>query len=100
MREANFNRVFMGIETPVAESLIETTKFQKLRKDLQESVRLVQSYGIEVLAGFIVGFDNDPADVVDRRVQFIRKAAVPVAMVGLLTALPHTQLWRRLKAAS
>jgi radical SAM superfamily enzyme YgiQ (UPF0313 family) len=98
MREANFNRVFMGIETPVTESLKETTKFQNLRKDLLESVKLVQSYGIEVMAGFIVGFDNDPADVFDRQIRFIREAAIPLSMVGLLTALPHTQLWRRLKA--
>ncbi len=98
MREANFTRVFMGIETPVVESLKETTKFQNLRKDLLESVKLVQSYGIEVMAGFIVGFDNDPADVFDRQIQFIREAAIPLSMVGLLTALPHTQLWRRLKA--
>jgi len=98
MREANFTRVFMGIETPVVESLKETTKFQNLRKDLLESVKLVQSYGIEVMAGFIVGFDNDPVDVFDRQIQFIREAAIPLSMVGLLTALPHTQLWRRLKA--
>jgi radical SAM superfamily enzyme YgiQ (UPF0313 family) len=98
MRAANFNRIFMGIETPVMESLKETTKFQNLRKDLLESVRLVQSHGMEVMAGFIVGFDNDPADVFDRQIQFIREAAVPLSMVGLLTALPQTQLWRRLKA--
>jgi radical SAM superfamily enzyme YgiQ (UPF0313 family) len=98
MREANFVRVFLGIETPVAESLKETTKFQNLRKDLLESVRLIQSYGLEVMAGFIVGFDHDPPDVFDRQIEFIRKAAIPLSMVGLLTALPNTQLWRRLKA--
>ncbi len=97
MREAHFTRVFLGIETPVAESLKETTKFQNLRKDLLESVKLVQSYGIEVMAGFIVGFDNDPPDVFERQIQFIREAAIPLSMVGLLTALPNTQLWRRLK---
>jgi radical SAM superfamily enzyme YgiQ (UPF0313 family) len=98
MREAHFTRVFLGIETPVAESLKETTKFQNLRKDLLESVRLIQSHGIEVMAGFIVGFDNDPPDVFDRQIQFIREGAIPLSMVGLLTALPNTQLWRRLKA--
>ncbi len=97
MREANFTSVFLGIETPVTESLKETTKFQNLRKDLLESVRLIQSYGIEVMAGFIVGFDNDPPDVFDRQIQFIRDAAIPLSMVGLLNALPNTQLWRRLK---
>ena len=98
MREANFTRVFLGIETPVEESLRETTKFQNLRKDLLESVKLIQAYGMEVMAGFIVGFDNDPADVFDRQIEFIRQAAIPLSMVGLLTALPNTQLWRRLKS--
>ncbi len=98
MREAHFTRVFLGIETPVEESLKETTKFQNLRKGLLESVRLIQSHGIEVMAGFIVGFDNDPKDVFDRQIEFIRDAAIPLSMVGLLTALPNTQLWRRLKA--
>jgi len=98
MREAHFTRVFLGIETPVAESLKETTKFQNLRKDLLESVKLIQAYGMEVMAGFIVGFDNDPPDVFDRQIAFIREAAIPLSMVGLLTALPNTQLWRRLKA--
>jgi radical SAM superfamily enzyme YgiQ (UPF0313 family) len=97
MREAHFTRVFLGIETPVTESLQETTKFQNLRKDLLGSVKLIQAYGIEVMAGFIVGFDNDPPNVFDRQIQFIRQAAIPLSMVGLLTALPNTQLWRRLK---
>jgi len=98
MREACFDKVFLGIETPVAESLKETTKFQNLRKDLLDSVRLIQAYGMEVMAGFIVGFDNDPPDVFDRQIEFIRKAAIPLSMVGLLNAVPNTQLWRRLKA--
>ena len=98
MREAHFTKVFLGIETPVEESLKETTKFQNLRGDLLESVRLIQSYGIEVMAGFIVGFDNDPPDVFERQIQFIREAAIPLSMVGLLNALPNTQLWRRLAA--
>ena len=98
MREARFTRVFLGIETPVEESLKETTKFQNLRKDLLESVRLIQAYGMEVMAGFIVGFDNDPPDVFDRQIEFIRQAAIPLSMVGLLNAAPNTQLWRRLKA--
>jgi len=98
MREAHFTRVFLGIETPVEESLKETTKFQNLRMDLLESVRLIQSHGIEVMAGFIVGFDNDPPDVFERQIRFIRDAAIPLSMVGLLSALPNTQLWRRLKA--
>lgn len=98
MRRAGFTSVFLGIETPVVESLKETTKFQNLRQDLLTSVRRIQSYGIEVMAGFIVGFDQDPPDVFDRQIQFIRESAIPLSMVGLLNALPNTQLWRRLKA--
>src|SRR5262249_27699707 len=51
---------------------------------------------MEVMAGFIVGFDNDPDDIFERQIEFIRESAIPLAMVGLLTALPDTQLWRRL----
>jgi radical SAM superfamily enzyme YgiQ (UPF0313 family) len=97
MRQANFRRVFLGIETPVEESLKEAQKGQNTRRDLLESVRKIQSYGMEVMAGFIVGFDHDPEDIFERQIRFIRESAIPLAMVGLLTALPDTQLWRRLK---
>src|SRR5437868_10703118 len=96
MQDAGFRRVFIGIETPVEESLKEAQKTQN-RGDLLESVRKIQSYGIEVMAGFIVGFDNDPEDIFERQIRFIRESAIPLAMVGLLTVLPDTQLWRRLK---
>jgi radical SAM superfamily enzyme YgiQ (UPF0313 family) len=96
MRRAGFNRAFLGIETPVEESLKEAQKGQNLRHDLLESVKKIQSYGIEVMAGFIVGFDSDPDDIFERMTHFIRESAIPLAMVGLLTALPNTQLWRRL----
>ena len=96
MRDAGFHRVFIGIETPVAESLVEAQKSQN-RGDLLGSVEKIQSYGMEVMAGFIVGFDNDPVDIFDRQIDFIRKSAIPVAMVGLLNALPDTQLWKRLE---
>jgi hypothetical protein len=49
------------------------------------------------MAGFIVGFDNDPEDIFERQIDFIRQSAIPLAMVGLLTALPDTQLWKRLE---
>jgi radical SAM superfamily enzyme YgiQ (UPF0313 family) len=96
MKKAGFIRVFLGIETPVEASLKEAQKLQNTRRSLLESVRLIQSYGIEVMAGFIVGFDNDPEDVFDRQVEFIKESAIPLAMVGLLEALPGTQLFRRL----
>ncbi|HKA16865.1 MAG TPA: B12-binding domain-containing radical SAM protein [Blastocatellia bacterium] len=96
MRRAGFNRAFLGIETPVEASLKEAQKGQNTRRDLLDSVKRIQSYGIEVMAGFIVGFDNDPEDIFERMTHFIRESAIPLAMVGLLTALPNTQLWRRL----
>lgn len=96
MREAGFRRVFLGIETPVEESLKEAQKSQN-RGNLLESVRKIQSYGMEVMAGFIIGFDNDPEDIFERQIDFIRKSAIPLAMVGLLNALPDTQLWKRLE---
>lgn len=97
MRRAGFRRVFLGIETPVEESLKEARKTQNIRGDLLDSVRKIQSYGLEVMGGFIVGFDSDPEDIFERQINFIRESAIPLAMVGLLTALPDTQLWRRLK---
>ena len=97
MKDAGFRRVFLGIETPVEESLKEAQKGQNTRRNLLESIRKIQQYGMEVMAGFIVGFDNDPEDIFDRQVQFIRESGIPLAMVGLLTALPDTQLWRRLE---
>jgi radical SAM superfamily enzyme YgiQ (UPF0313 family) len=97
MRRANFRRVFLGIETPDEASLKETLKSQNTRGDMLESVKKIQSYGMEVMAGFIVGFDSDPDDIFQRQINFIRESAIPLAMVGLLTALPDTQLWRRLK---
>ena len=57
---------------------------------------MIQQYGIEVMGGFILGFDTDREDVFDRMVDFIQKSAIPVAMVGLLQAMPGTQLFRRL----
>ena len=96
MQHAGFHRVFLGIETPVEESLEEAQKSQN-RGNLLDSVKKIQSYGMEVMAGFIVGFDNDPEDIFERQIKFIRESAIPLAMVGLLTALPDTQLWKRLK---
>ena len=97
MEDAGFRRVFLGIETPVEESLKEAQKTQNTRRDLLDSIRKIQSYGMEVMAGFIVGFDNDPEDIFQLQMNFIHESGIPLAMVGLLTALPDTQLWRRLE---
>ncbi len=98
MVHAGFNMVFLGIETPVKESLIGTHKMQNVKSDLLDTVHQIQKKGLEVTGGFIIGFDHDPEDIFERQIHFIQKSGVPAAMVGLLTALPNTQLFRRLKA--
>ena len=96
-RNAGFGWVFLGIETPDVESLKAAGKTQNTTMDLLEAVRTIYSYGIDVYAGFIVGFDNDTAEAFDRQYRFIVDAGIQVAMVGLLTAMPRTQLYERLE---
>ncbi len=96
MVNAGFVMVFVGIESPAEESLKEAGKSQNLRIDVAEAIRKIQRRGIDVTAGFIIGFDTDPADIYDRQIQFVQQLSIPVAMVGLLMALPHTELWERL----
>lgn len=97
MKQASFNQVFIGIETPEKASLEETGKKQNLKINLSEAVKRIQEKGIEVMAGFILGFDSDSQDVFDRQIEFIQETAIPQAMVGLLTALPGTELFNRLE---
>jgi len=95
--EANFGWVFIGIESPDEESLKETLKFQNTRSDILSSIQHVYSYGIEVLAGFIIGFDNDTVRTFDLQYNFIQNSGIQTAMVGLLTAVPKTPLYERLE---
>ena len=96
-RAANFGWVFIGIESPDPASLKETLKTQNLHEDIPTSVRRIYSYGIEVAAGFIIGFDNDTLDTFERQYRLITDAGIQSAMIGLLTALPKTPLYERLK---
>ncbi|MBW1679556.1 MAG: radical SAM protein [Deltaproteobacteria bacterium] len=96
-REANFEWVFIGIESSDEESLKEIKKFQNLRQDMLASVRKIYSYGIEIFAGFIIGFDNDTMKTFNRQYQFIMDSGIQAAMIGLLIALPKTPLYKRLE---
>jgi radical SAM superfamily enzyme YgiQ (UPF0313 family) len=96
MKNAGFVSVFLGIETPDESGLIASNKLQNTRRSLLESVATIQSYGMQVMGGFILGFDTDGDDIFDRMVEFIQKSGIPIAMVGLLQAMPGTQLFRRL----
>lgn len=97
MREAGFNQVFIGIETPDPEGLEETGKKQNLKTNMAHSIRTIQRHGMEVMAGFIVGFDSDKEDIFERQISFIQQNAIPKAMIGFLNALPETRLYHRLK---
>jgi radical SAM superfamily enzyme YgiQ (UPF0313 family) len=96
--EANFAWVFIGIESPDEESLKETKKFQNTREDILTSVRQIYSHGLDIFAGFIVGFDNDTLSTFERQYRFIVDSGIQVAMVGLLTAIPKTPLYERLQS--
>ncbi len=95
--QANFEWVFIGIESPDKDSLKETKKHQNLRQDILSSIRTIYSHGIDILAGFIIGFDNDTLKTFDRQYEFIQQAGISAAMIGLLTALPKTPLYERLQ---
>ena len=97
MVEAGFNRVFIGIETPNEEGLVECNKQQNRNRDLVASVKTVQNHGLEVQGGFIVGFDSDPVSIFKSQISFIQRSGIVTAMVGLLNAPRGTRLYHRLK---
>ncbi len=97
MVKANFFGVFMGIESASPESLKETKKFQNLRTDPIESIRLIQEKGLWVTGGFIIGFDSDTEEIFDLQRDFVERAAIPWAMLGFLQAPPTTPLYRRMQ---
>ena len=98
MVEANFNKVFLGLETPCKESLQECNKTQNLQMDLSEAVKVIHQHGMQVMGGFILGFDSDPENIFESQIKFIQQIGVVTAMVGMLGAIPHTKLWKRLKS--
>lgn len=97
MIEAGFNSIFVGIETPNSDSLIECGKAQNLRRNLVDSVKKLQRAGFIVSGGFIVGFDSDTEKVFDEQFQFIQHSGITNAMVGLLNAPTGTKLYERMK---
>jgi radical SAM superfamily enzyme YgiQ (UPF0313 family) len=97
MSAANFNKIFIGIETPCVDSLKECGKTQNAVRDAHAAVKLINRNGMEVMGGFIVGFDSDTKHIFQTQVRFIQQIGVVVAMIGVLTALPKTRLYDRLK---
>jgi radical SAM superfamily enzyme YgiQ (UPF0313 family) len=97
MVQAGFSKVFVGIETPNEASLSECDKKQNTRRDLIATVKALQNHGFEVMAGFIVGFDNDTPAIFKTQINFIQRSGIVTAMVGLLNAPQGTRLYQRLK---
>jgi radical SAM superfamily enzyme YgiQ (UPF0313 family) len=98
MYRANFRSVFIGIETPRMASLAETKKFQNVRGDtLEAKLTRIRNAGLDVNAGFIVGFDNDDKEIFEDQYQFIQGNGITLAMVGMLQAIPRTPLYERLE---
>jgi radical SAM superfamily enzyme YgiQ (UPF0313 family) len=98
MVDAGFTSVFLGIETPSAKALEGAKKHQNLRLDPSKVVDRITRAGLEVMGGFIVGFDSDGPDIFALQREFLDRQPIPLAMVGILSALPGTALWRRLEA--
>jgi radical SAM superfamily enzyme YgiQ (UPF0313 family) len=97
MRRANFVGVFVGIESPDPATLVAMRKKQNTRRSIAQSIHKIYAAGLFVTAGFIVGFDSETQSMADAMVDLIDEAAIPICMVGLLYALPNTQLTRRLE---
>lgn len=99
MYRANFRSVFIGIETPRLDSLKETKKFQNVRGDsLDAKLARIQNAGLDVNAGFIVGFDSDDKTIFEDQFRFIQDNGITLAMVGMLQAIPTTPLYERLRS--
>lgn len=97
MNKANFRRVFVGIETPRELSLTMARKNQNTKIDLLDAVHRIQSNNIIVWGSFIVGFDSDDTNIFNEQLRFIQAASIPVAMVGILQAIPGTPLYERIR---
>ncbi len=97
MVEAGFHEVFIGIETPNDDSLVECKKMQNANRDMLSDVKHIQRAGLQVQGGFIVGFDSDTESVFQKQIDFIQNSGIVTAMVGLLQAPPGTRLYERMK---
>lgn len=93
---AGFDRVFVGIESPNEESLIECNKRQNEHRDIVASVKKLQNHGLQVQGGFILGFDSDPVSIFKSQIKLVQESGIVMAMVGLLNAPRGTRLYRRM----
>lgn len=97
MQNAGFSSIFIGLETPSKKSLEECGKFHNKDRDMVKDIKKIHNHGMEVYGGFIIGFDHDDETIFNTQFEFMQETGIVVAMVGLLTALPGTRLYDRLK---
>ncbi|GAB5409992.1 MAG: B12-binding domain-containing radical SAM protein [Balneolaceae bacterium] len=97
MLEAGFGTVFIGLETPDEDTLAQCRKKQNTKRNLVDNIHYLQKKGFEVMAGFILGFDNDDEGVFDRQIEFIQESGITMCIIGLLNAPPGTELHERMK---
>ena len=98
MVKAGFDSVFIGIESPDDACLTECHKTQNKNRDLLQNVKTIHRAGLQVMGGFIVGFDSDTQSIFQRQIDFIQKSGIVTAMVGILQAPPGTRLFDRLQS--
>lgn len=98
MSAAGFDSVFIGIETPDTNSLAECCKTHNINRDLLKDVKTIHRSGLQVMGGFIVGFDSDSPSIFQRQIDFIQQSGIVTAMVGMLQAPPGTRLFKRLES--
>jgi hopanoid C-2 methylase len=96
MRAAHFHTVFVGIETPEADALKAMRKEHNAALPMMEAIKTLNSYGMEVTSGIIIGLDTDTSESEHRLRSFIDLSQVPILTINLLQALPRTPLWDRL----
>jgi hopanoid C-2 methylase len=97
LRDANFTSIFCGIETPELEALQQMSKKQNMTMPILDAVDRLNAYGMEVIAGMIIGLDTDSPDTEERITTFIEQSNIPMLTINLLQALPRTPLWDRLE---
>jgi radical SAM superfamily enzyme YgiQ (UPF0313 family) len=97
MREANFQNVFVGIETPDPDALVAIDKGHNAALPMLGAIQTLNSYGLEVVAGIILGLDSDTEETGQRLIEFVERSQIPMLTINLLQALPRTPLWDRLQ---
>ena len=99
MREAGFDAIFCGIETPEPDALLQIDKGHNMVMPILDAVKIINDHGMQVVSGIILGLDSDTPESGEKILTFVEKSAIPMLTINLLQALPQTPLWERLQKA-